>query len=168
MDKILSSDDFITNVVNEYSDTIYRTAYNITQNREDAFDVCQEVFVRLIKNQHKIKDDKHLKAWLIRATVNCSKSNTTQAYKRHSVSLDEVKESEFTTENYTPTLIELLAQLPEKYRIAIHLHYYNDLSIEEIAKILSITKSGVKSRLSRGRKLLKQLIEKENDYEKQI
>lgn len=55
MDKILSSDDFITNVVNEYSDTIYRIAYNITQNREDAFDICQEVFVRLIKNRHKIR-----------------------------------------------------------------------------------------------------------------
>ena len=168
MDKILSSDDFITNVVNEYSDTIYRIAYNITQNSEDAFDVCQEVFVRLIKNQHKIKDDKHLKAWLIKATINCSKSNATQAYKRHYVSINEIQESDFTTENYTPTLIESVAQLPEKCRIAIHLHYYNDLSIEEIAKILSITKSGVKSRLARGRKILKQLIEKENDYEKSI
>lgn len=168
MNEILSSEDFITETVKEYSDTIYRLAYNITQNREDAFDVCQEVFVRLIRNQHKIKNDSHLKAWLIRTAVNCSKSNCTQAYKRHSVSFEEAKSSELTSEKATETLIDIVAKLPEKYRTVIHLHYYNDLKIEEIAKILSITKSGVKSRLSRGRKLLKQLIEKENDYEENI
>lgn len=45
----LNNDDFITDVVNEYSDTIYRVALNITKNSADAFDVCQEVFIRLIK-----------------------------------------------------------------------------------------------------------------------
>lgn len=166
MNKILSSENFITDAVNEYSDTIYRIAYNITQNREDAFDVCQEVFVRLIHNRHKIKNDQHLKSWLIRTAVNCSKSNCTQAYKRHSVGFEEVKESEYTLETGAETLLDTIAKLPEKYRTVIHLHYYNDLKIEEIAKILSITKSGVKTRLTRGRKLLKQLIEKENSYEK--
>lgn len=49
MNELFSADDFIAKAVNEYSDTIYRVALNITKNKDDAFDVCQEVFVRLIK-----------------------------------------------------------------------------------------------------------------------
>ena len=70
----LNNDDLVTDVVNEYSDTIYRVALNITKNSADAFDVCQEVFIRLIKNKHKIKDRSHLKAWLLRVAVNCAKA----------------------------------------------------------------------------------------------
>lgn len=51
----LNNDDFVTDVVNEYSDTIYRVAFNITKNSADAFDVCQEVFIRLIKTNIKSK-----------------------------------------------------------------------------------------------------------------
>lgn len=83
----LNNDDFVTDVVNEYSDTIYRVALNITKNSADAFDVCQEVFIRLIKNKHKIKDRSHLKAWLLRVAVNCAKSCKTSAYVRHCVPL---------------------------------------------------------------------------------
>ena len=88
----LNNDDFVTDVVNEYSDTIYRVALNITKNSADAFDVCQEVFIRLIKNKHKIKDRSHLKAWLLRVAVNCAKSCKTSAYVRHCVPLAEARE----------------------------------------------------------------------------
>lgn len=87
----LNNDDFVTDVVNEYSDTIYRVALNITKNSADAFDVCQEVFIRLIKNKHKIKDRSHLKAWLLRVAVNCAKSCKTSAYVRHCVPLAEAR-----------------------------------------------------------------------------
>lgn len=53
MNDLISADDFVTKAVNEYSDTIYRVALNITKNKDDAFDVCQEVFVRLIKNKKR-------------------------------------------------------------------------------------------------------------------
>ena len=88
----LNNDDFVTDVVNEYSATIYRVAFNITKNSADAFDVCQEVFIRLIKNKHKIKDRSHLKAWLLRVAVNCAKSCKTSAYVRHCVPLAEARE----------------------------------------------------------------------------
>ena len=88
----LNNDDFVTDVVNEYSDTIYRVALNITKNSADAFDVCQEVFIRLIKNKHKIKDRSHLKAWLLRVAVNCAKSCKTSAYVRHCVPLAEARD----------------------------------------------------------------------------
>lgn len=94
MNDLISADDFITKAVKEYSDTIYRVALNITKNKDDAFDVCQEVFVRLIKNKYKIKNDDHLKAWLLRAAVNCSKSCKTTAYARYCVPLDDIGEED--------------------------------------------------------------------------
>lgn len=160
----LCTDEFLTDTVNEYSDTIYRIAFNITKNPDDAFDVCQDVFVRLIKNKHKIKNKEHLKSWLLRTAINCAKSNCTQAYKRHYVSIGDVKESSFAQNDTHNSLVYLLMKLPEKYRTIIHLFYYEDLKIAEIAKLLGITQSAAKSRLSRGREKLKIILEKENYY----
>ena len=164
LNDFLCTDEFLTKIVNEYSDTIYRIAFNITKNPDDAFDVCQDVYVRLIKNKHKIKNEEHLKSWLLRAAINCAKSNCTQAYKRHSVGISDVKESDLAQNDKHDSLVYLLMKLPEKYRTIIHLFYYEDMKIAEIAKLLGITQSAVKSRLSRGREKLKIILEKENYY----
>lgn len=158
-----NSENFISGAVETYSDTIYRIAYNITCNREDALDVCQDVFLRLIKNKHKIRDDTHLKAWLIRTCINCAKSNASQSYKKHRVSIENADKLSYCDSH--DSMIELVFRLPEKYRTVIHLFYYNRLDISEIANALSLTKSGVKSRLARGRAMLKDIIEKENYYD---
>lgn len=153
-------DNFISGAVETYSDTIYKIAYNITCNREDALDVCQDVFLRLIKNKHKIRDDAHLKAWLIRTCINCAKSNVSQSYKKHRVPIENADRLSYCDSH--DSMIDLVFRLPEKYRTVIHLFYYDRLDISEIANILSLTKSGVKSRLARGRAMLKDIIEKEN------
>ena len=165
MNELFSADDFIAKALNEYSDTIYRVALNITKNKDDAFDVCQEVFVRLIKNKHKIKNADHLKAWLIRAAVNCAKSSKTSAYIRYGVPLDDIAEQSVTDKTSDKTLFESVMSLPPKYSAVIYLFYYEDMKISEIAKILDITQSAVKSRLVRGRNALKEIIEKEQSYD---
>lgn len=162
MNDFLCTDDFITKTVELYSDMMYRVALNITKNCDDAFDVCQDVFVRLVRNKHKIKDNEHLKAWLLRATVNCSKSLCTQAYKRHCVSADELNKHIVCDNNEKSELFDVVMHLPEKYSTVIHLFYYEDLTIKQIADALKISKSAVKSRLHRGREKLKQILEKEN------
>lgn len=161
----LNNDDFVTAVVNEYSDTIYRVALNITKNRADAFDVCQEVFIRLIKNKHKIKDRSHLKAWLLRVAVNCAKSCKTAAYVRHCVPLAEAREQGVSDNTFDKAIFQFVMQLPPKYSVAIYLFYYEDLKISEISKILNVTQSTVKSRLARGRKQLREIIEREQSYD---
>lgn len=161
----LNNDDFVTDVVNEYSDTIYRVALNITKNSADAFDVCQEVFIRLIKNKHKIKDRSHLKAWLLRVAVNCAKSCKTSAYVRHCVPLAEAREQSVSDNTFDKAIFQFVMQLPQKYSVAIYLFYYEDLKISEISKILNVTQSTVKSRLARGRKQLREIIEREQSYD---
>lgn len=165
MNDFISADDFITKAVNEYSDTIYRVALNITKNSDDAFDVCQEVFIRLIKNKNKIKNSGHLKAWLLRVAVNCSKSCKHSAYLHNCVPLSEVCEQGVTDRTTDKTLFESVMSLPPKYSTVIYLFYYEDLKITEIAEILGVSQSTVKSRLVRGRNKLKQIIEKENSYD---
>ena len=161
MNDFLCTDDFITKTVELYSDMMYKVAFNITKNNEDAFNVCQDVFVRLIRSKHKIKSKEHLKAWLLRATVNCSKSLCKQAYTRHYMSADELNNYITIECNEKSELFDAVMSLPDKYSTVIHLFYYEDLKIEQIAGVLKITKSAVKSRLHRGREQLKQIFERE-------
>ncbi len=161
MEEILDIESFITKAVNEYSSTIYKVAFHITCNKDDAYDVCQDVFLRLFNNFEKIKDDEHLKAWLIRVAVNCAKSYCTRSFRKNTVAIDDVNESELIVTREEDNTIDKVLKLPEKYRVVIHLFYYQEMSVEEIADILQIGKSAVKTRLSRGRKLLENIIREE-------
>ena len=163
MDETISAENFINYAVETYSDTVYRVALNIIQNPHDSFDISQEVFIRLVKNYKKIKNKEHLKAWLIRVTVNCSRSFMKTKFRHEIISLDDIKESELKCElNEDLEVIKLVWMLSEKYSTVIYLFYYEEMKISEIAEALGISQSAVKQRLSRGREKLKNLIEKEN------
>lgn len=158
-------DNLIEEVVNTYSDMVYRIALNILCNIDDANDVMQDVFLRLVRNKSKIKSKEHIKHWLIKVTINCSKSKATESYKKHTVSISEISESYISFSNEIDETIGSVMKLPEKYKVPIHLYYYQQLTVEEISKILGITRSGVRSRLSRGRNMLKEILEKEDNNE---
>ena len=163
MDETISTENFINYAVEMYSDTVYRVALNITQNPQDSFDISQEVFIRLVENFGKIKDKEHLKAWLIRVTVNCSRSFMKSKYRHEIISIDSVKESELLNEpSEDLEITRLVWALSEKYSTVIYLFYYEEMKISEISKALGISQSAVKLRLSRGREKLKNLIEKES------
>ncbi|MCH5299551.1 MAG: sigma-70 family RNA polymerase sigma factor [Ruminococcus sp.] len=166
MDEKISAENFITDAVNTYSDTIYRIALNITRNPQDAFDVCQDVFVKLIKHKDKIENPTHLKAWLIRVTINCSKSLVASAHRTKVISIDDVKESELVYSGEERLwLCETVMRLPEKYSTVIYLFYYEDMKISDIAHSLGVTESAVKIRLSRAREKLRKILEKEHYYD---
>ena len=158
-------DNLIEEVVNTYSDMVYRIALNILCNIDGANDVMQDVFLRLVRNKSKIKSKEHIKHWLIKVTINCSKSKATESYKKHTVSISEISESYISCSNEIDETIGSVMKLPEKYKVPIHLYYYQQLTVEEISKILGITRSGVRSRLSRGRNMLKGILEKEDNNE---
>jgi len=158
-------DNLIEVVVNTYSDMVYRIALNILCNIDDANDVMQDVFLRLVRSKSKIKSKEHIKHWLIKVTINCSKSKATESYKKNTVSISEISESYISFSNEIDETIGSVMKLPEKYKVPIHLYYYQQLTVEEISKILGITRSGVRSRLSRGRNMLKEILEKEDNNE---
>lgn len=149
-------------LVEKYSAMIYRLAYTRLLSVHDAEDITQEVFLKYIRADKSFNDEEHRKMWLIRVTVNAVKSWASSAWNRHRAPLEYADEVAYT-ENEAGGIGEAVKQLPEKYRIPIHLFYYEGFSVKEIAKALSTAEGTVKSLLSRGRDKLKSMF-KEEDY----
>lgn len=150
----------IDEIVDRYADMVYRIALTQMKNVHDAQDIFQEVFLRLVKNIDNIQNEEHLKSWLIRVTLNCSKTNLMSAWRKHTQPLeDEQNEIAFKTkEQYD--LYEYLQKLPKKYRTVLYLFYYEELSIKQICQITEQKEPTVKSQLSRARTMLKKELEK--------
>lgn len=146
-----------------YGDMIYRLALVRTRSAADAEDVVQEVFLRCLKNNPSFESAEHQKAWLLKVTLNCSKSLLGSAFRRHSVPENAMGELPVEAEETDSTVNDAVSRLPEKYRTAIHLYYYESYSVKEIAKIMRTTESTVKSWLHRARGMLKDALG--GDYE---
>ena len=144
-----------TEAVRRNSHRVFLLALSFTRQRQDAEDVMQTVFLKLWKHPVEFTDETHMDKWLTKVTVNESRS-LLRARAREPISYDELEALGAVAEQ--PEERELIAavmQLPEPLRAVIHLHYYEDLPIKEIADLLKISQAAVKMRLVRGRNLLK-------------
>ncbi len=150
--KSLRTDDFISAVLERYGRTVYTLALSQTRSREDAEDVFQEVFLRLMERKAPFESEEHRKAWLIRVTLSRCRSLFASAYRKKRVPLSE--DIPFSPPGRS-ALYDAVLALPRGYRTVIHLHYYEGYSTEEIARLLTVRPSTVRSRLFRARKLLK-------------
>lgn len=161
------TDDELIEIINKYGNSIYRLAFAIVKNKADAEDTTQEVFIKFIKNRHKIINDSHLKAWLIRVTINHCKNLLSEYWNKNTTALDNVINfsSELSDSSDLDNIIkqeesnELIVavnSLPAKYRAVIHLYYYEDYSVKEIAEALKLSSGTIKWQLSRARQLLKE------------
>lgn len=138
----------------EYTDTVYRIAVHNTSCKADADDITQEVFLKLLEHSLPIKGEEHLKAWLIRVTINLC-HDTYRKNARIEVTEFPVKDEAHV---HTDSVLEAVKLLPENYRNAIYLHYYEGYTAKEIGKILNAKENTVLSWLSRGRNALKDII----------
>ncbi len=151
-------------IIEMYFDMIYRLAYSQTKNREHTDDVVQEVFLRFLKYNKPFESDEHIKAWLIRVTLNCSKNIFLSSWHRKTVPLSERMDEPTFDNTEMSDVYHAVKNLPAKYRAVIHLFYYEDMSVGDISRSLKINASTVKSQLSRGRKLLKNQLKGEYDF----
>lgn len=142
----------------KYKHRLFRLAVSCLRRQVDAEDVLQEVFLKYYRLAPEFADAEHEKAWLIRVTVNACISLLRSPWRRL---VSPIPDSLPAPEPEDRQLIELVCRLPVKYSIPLHLHYYEDYSIKEIASLLHISEGTVKSRLGRARKQLGKLIEKE-------
>lgn len=157
----LRTRDSFDEVLRHYSTMVYRLAFARVGNTYDADDILQDVFLRYIKADKEYNDEEHRKAWLIRATINCTKSFLTSSWNRHRTS-DELTDNEAYENDKQLNNIEThsdvyaaVLKLPEKYRTVIHLFYYEDMTIEQIGKATGAPVNTVKSQLLRARSMLK-------------
>lgn len=157
-----------------YSDTILRACLVHCNSDEDAKDCFQNTFLKLYTCNKKFNDIEHVKAWLLTVAMHECCETHRNKWNRH-VSLSDdmnsvlLEHEEFlsnaaTAENgydYHGTVLEQVLKIVPIYREVIYLYYYEDKDIKEIAKILDISPNTVKTRLLRGRKLLKMNIKEE-------
>lgn len=153
------TDNELSRYISLYRTMIYRIAYSATLDRADSEDIVQEAFLTLYTS-HKSFNDESAKAWLIRVTVNLSKNRNKLFSIRKKAELDENLPGECISDDGI-YLKEAMGQLPQKYRIVIHLHYFAGYQASEIAKLLGISTSAVTTRLQRGREKLKSFLDEE-------
>ena len=130
-------------------------AFNVCKSTQDAEDVVQDTFLQYISVKKHFETEQHIRAWLIRVAINKAKNKNAAFFRRHVVPLEDYMETVSFDSPESSEVFEVVMGLPEKYRVVIHLFYYEDYSVKEIADILKITESNVKVRLSRGRLILK-------------
>lgn len=154
-------------VVEQYADTVYRTAYAYLGSKSAAEDVVSEVLMKYFTLCEKLElnGGEHLKAWLIRVTANRCKDILKSAEKKNSPLEDHDTPQDFSFNEERMDVQKALNNLEEKYRVVVYLYYYEEYKTEEIAKLLRLPKGTVLSRLARARKQLRGLLK---DYEEEM
>lgn len=142
-------------LIEKYRDNIYAIAFNVCKNVQDAEDVVQDTFIQYLSLRKDFETEQHIRAWLIRVAINKAKNKNTAFFRQKTLPLEEYMETLTFESTESSELFETVMKLPEKYRVVIHLFYYEDYSVNEIAAILKISAGNVKVRLSRGRLLLR-------------
>ncbi|MCM1165362.1 MAG: sigma-70 family RNA polymerase sigma factor [Lachnospiraceae bacterium] len=152
------TDEELTGYVKMFHGILYRLALGYVHNCENAEDICQSAFVKLLDYKGSFDAPENCKAWLIRVTVNLSK-NLLRSRRSQTEELDEnlpaLEKDEFE-------LLEVVRSLPPKYRAVIHLYYYEGYSVKEIADIIGASATSVTTRLSRARERLKDMLLRED------
>lgn len=138
-----------------FAAAVYRLAYARTGSADDAEDVMQDVFLRLLTSAPDFADDDHARAWLLRVTVNRANDLFRSPWRRR-VPLEDAGAIPAPEEPIPGETLEAVLALPPKLRTVIHLFYYEDLSVRQIAQLLDLREGAVKTRLSRARALLRQ------------
>ena len=148
----------VQDLMNMYKNNVYAAAFSICKNASDAEDVVQDTFLQYYMTHKNFDNEQHIRAWLLRVAINKAKNIQSSFWHRNGMPLyDFIETLSFETPE-TKELFEEVMKLPEKYRVVVHLFYYEDYSIKEIAKILRTTESNIKVRLSRGRVKLKEAL----------
>lgn len=151
-------------LVNRYLNDVLRLALVYVRNMEDAEDVSQQVFITYLQKSPVFESEEHAKNWLSKVTVNLSKNFLRS--KRNEVNFDELEGVLSTEDTVVDTKTEreervfkAVMSLKPSYREVIHLYYYSGYDTNEIAKILTLPASSVRSRLARARAALKTILE---------
>lgn len=148
------TNELFTQLATQYIDTVFRVAVSFLKNKTEAEDVTQNVMLKLYREPKPFAGEAHIKHWLIRVTINeCKKTVRSPRWASEDIA-DYANTLSFTTPEHSD-LFYAVMDLPQKYRVPIFLYYYEDYSIAEISKLMSIPAPTIATRLHRGRQLLK-------------
>ena len=137
--------------VEAYADVILRLCLTYSLTREDAQDICQNIFLTLLEDGRQFADEEHERAFVLRCTINACKDLLKSAGRRRNVPIEEAER--------LPAPEREDRSLPKHYGTALYLFYYEGCSLDEIARLCGCTSAAARKRLSRARKLLAKRLE---------
>ncbi len=142
-----------------WSDTVLRTAYTWTGSTEDAQDICQTVLLKRLTYPESFQEERLERAWLLRVTINCCKDLKKSAWRRRRAPLEAAGEQavHLPEPEDSPVLAAVQA-LPENYRQAVYLRYYEEYELEEIAALMGCRTTQVSTYLYRGKAKLRTML----------
>ncbi len=146
----------------KYKNAVYRMAFAYCKNKADAEDIMQEAFIKLFTADIRFEDADKEKSWLLKVTVNKCRDMFRSLRYKYALTAIPLEEANLIYE--TPEESEVyhaVMSLPTKYRLVIHLYYYEDYSIKEISSITGKNESAVQTQLYRARRKLKNILGKE-------
>ena len=159
----------LESMMRTYGNDVLRTAYMYVKDIHTAEDIFQEVFIKADRNKENFRGESSVKTWLIRITVNACKDYLKSAYNRRVTPLQEFQENALMSENdfdgverkeIQQEVRKAVMSLPESHRDVVLCIYFQDMTVPEAAKALGLAEGTVKSRLSRAKDKLKQLLER--------
>lgn len=157
---LLRTNEELSQIYNRHVNTVYKVCLMFMKNRQDTEDMVQNTFIRLMRDKTRFESEEHEKAWLIRTATNLCKDYF-RGWWSKTIGMDNVAEVAVDTPLNIDETLNIVLNLPPKYKTAVYLYYYEGYSTVEISKILNLNESTVRSRLFTARKLLK--IEMEGD-----
>lgn len=145
-------------LVRTHENTLYRAALALLGNSQEAEDAVQDTFLKYLEKAPSFADNSHERAWLLRVTINGCKSRLRSPWHRQRVPLLDSYPAADPEER---TALETAMTLPPRERAVIHLYYCEGYSTPEIAAITGEAEGTVRSRLSRARSKLRDLLKGE-------
>lgn len=161
----MRSEQEVTRAIERYSDTVRRLCMIYLKNYADTEDIFQTVFLKYVLSSISFENDEHEKAWFIRVTINACKDLLKNFFRRHAVSLDEVIEQPAVLSPDYRDVWEAVFSLPQKYRDVVYLHYFEDYTAPQISRILGKNVNTIYTLLTRSKKMLKEKLGGEYEYE---
>lgn len=153
-----------TDAVQRNSKRIFLIALSYFSNRNDAEDATQNVLLKLWKHREKLNDPTHIDKWLTRVTVNECRSLL--RFRRETISFEEIEAlCTAPAAQEEQELMLAVLRLPKEQRVVVHLYYYEEFSVREIARLLRVSENAVKKRLSRARETLRKRLKEEPSNE---
>lgn len=146
-------------LVTAQTDTMYRVSMSMLRNEQDAQDAVQEAILLAYRGRNKLRHEEYFGTWLIRILINVCKKELRQRTRRADIGEGLPDIASRDNPYISVEIGEAIDSLPEKIRITVVLFYIEDYSVKEIKDILRIPEGTVKSRLSKGRALLKDMLE---------
>lgn len=148
----------LISAVQRNSNRLYRIALSFTKNHHTAEDIVQNTFLKLMRQNRDFETEAHMDNWLTAVCVNESKDHLKSFFRKNGTSLEDAEELYTFDKPKDLDLFNAVMSLPKKERTVVHLFYYEELSIKEIADVIKIRESAVGTRLHRARKHLKEML----------